>query len=1103
MRIPVSILPVWILPVVVLAALAHPAGAETRLLRFPDIHGDRVVFTYAGDLWSASTAGGTAVRLTSHRGQELFARFSPDGSQIAFTGQYDGDEQVYVMPAGGGVPKQLTFYPATGPLPTRWGHDNIVYDWSPDGEKILFRSLRDGNGVAEGRLHEVPRGGGLPTPLPMPRAGAGAWSPQGNQLVYSPLFRDFRAWKRYAGGWAQDLYVFDRATRELTQITDDPRSDRDPMWIGSRIFFTSDRSGTNNLYSYDTGSGDTRAWTDSESWDVRWPGSDAAGTIVFEQAGTLHLLDTAGSGTPAPIEITVPTDGLHSRPSRVSAAGNIEHFDISPTGKRLVMAARGELFSVPVEKGVTRTVVGTPGAHEKWPAWSPDGTRIAYISDATGEEEIYVMPQSGGEAPAQLTERGQAMRYDPAWSPDGKQIAFSDKEGRLFVLTVADKTLVEVANEKHGQLNDYRWSPRGGHLAMSLNDPGGFSSIYIWSAADGELRRVTGPYFNEFAPAWGAQGDYLFYLSDRMFQPQIADFEWNYALDRESGIYAVALRPDVPHLFPPESDEEPAPKEEDGDDDGDDDGDEDGEGEAADADAPIEIVFAGLQDRVMRVPVDEDNYQGLAAVEGFLLYARTAPFFYGRSPASPPELRVFDLQARKEGTLATGISGYAVSGDGKTVAVREGGSFSRYDIGTDTASSKKAVSTAGLEADRDPKAEWVQIFDEVWRRFRDFFYVENLHGHDWDDLRIRYRSLLPYVEHRSDLNYLISDMIAELQVSHAYIQGGDYEIPDRPGAGFPGARFAWDADAGRYRIQRIFEGHNEEPRYRSPLREVGVDVSEGDYLLAIDGVELREDESPYRQLLHKADRPVEFTVNGEPTFEGARKVTFRPVGDEDPLIYLNNIEANRRRVEEATGGRVGYLHIPDMGANGIREFIKWYYSQVRREGMIVDVRGNGGGNISQMLIERFRREILSLGYSRTSEAASTYPGVVPPPHLVCLLDEYSGSDGDIFPAMFKKAGLGPLIGKRSWGGVIGITNRGMLMDGGVVNVPEFGFASAEGEWVIEGYGVDPDIEVENDPKSVIEGGDPQLERAIREVMAAVEADPRPLPPRPGDPIRTR
>lgn len=1080
------------------ALIAGSAEGQTRLLRFPDIHGERVVFTYAGDLWTVPSAGGTAVRLTSHPGQELFARFSPDGSEIAFTGQYDGDEQVYRMRAAGGVPKQLTFYPATGPLPTRWGYDNIVYDWSPDGGKILFRSLRDGVGVAEGRLHEVARDGGLPTALSMPRAGAGAWSPQGDRLVYSPLFRDFRAWKRYAGGWAQDLFVFDRATREVTRITEDPRSDRDPMWIGSRIFFTSDRSGTNNLYSHDPESGETRAWTQSETWDVRWPGSDAAGRIVFEQAGGLHLLDTGGDGVPVPIEISVPTDGLHSRPSRVSAAEHIEHFDLSPTGKRVLFAARGELFSTPVEKGVTRTLVRTPGAHEKWPAWSPDGTRVAYISDESGEEEIHLIEHSGTGAPVQLTERGRAMRYDPRWSPDGSRLAFSDKDGGLFVLTIEDRALVEVANERHGQLHDYRWSPRGGHLAMSLNDPGGFSSIYLWSAADGALRRVTGPYFNEFSPVWGANGDYLFYLGDRMFQPQIGSFEWNYALDRESGIFALALRPDVPHLFPPESDEEPAPPEE---------GEEEeaGEGgEGADrAEGPIGIVFAGLSDRVMRVPVEEDNYGGLAAVEGFLLYLRGPAFVYGRSPARPTELRVFDLKERKEGTIAGGISGYRVSRDGKQVVVREGNGFHRFAVGTDSASSKKTVSTAGLRADRDPKAEWAQIFDEVWRRFRDFFYVENLHGHDWDDLRARYRALLPHVEHRSDLNSLISEMIGELNVSHAYIAGGDYEIPDRPGAGFPGARFAWDADAGGYRIERIFEGHNEEPRYRSPLREVGVSVSEGDYLLAIDGVELREDESPYRQLLHKADRPVELTVNSEPVMEGARRVSYRPVANEDPLLYLNRIERNRKRVEEATEGRVGYLHIPDMGANGIREFIKWYYSQVRREGMIVDVRGNGGGNISQMLIERLRREVLALGYSRTSEAASTYPVVVPPPHLVCLLDENSGSDGDILPAMFRKAGLGPLIGKRSWGGVIGITNRGMLLDGGSVNVPEFGFASAEGEWVIEGHGVEPDIEVENDPKSVIEGADPQLDRAIEEVLRAIEADPRSLPPRPADPVRTR
>ena len=405
--------------------------------------------------------------------------------------------------------------------------------------------------------------------------------------------------------------------------------------------------------------------------------------------------------------------------------------------------------------------------------------------------------------------------------------------------------------------------------------------------------------------------------------------------------------------------------------------------------------------------------------------------------------------------------------------------------------------------DRVPAEEWEQIFNEVWRRYRDWFYVENMHGYDWGALREQYRPLLKHVAHRSDLNYVIGEMIAELTVQHAYIEGGDFLIPPRPRVALPGARFELDKELGRYRITKIFEGQNEEDIYRSPLTEIGVNVAVGDFVLAIDGVELRPDEDPYRLLRNKADAPVTLTVNSRPTLEGARTVTFRPITDETSLIYLNWVNANRRKVEQLSGGRVGYIHVPDMGANGIREFIKWYYGQIRKEGLVVDVRANGGGNVSRMLIERLRRKLLALGYSRTSDEATTYPDQVFLGPMAAILNENSASDGDIFPAMFREAGLGPLIGKRSWGGVVGITNRGPLIDGGGVSVPEFGFANTKGEWIIEGYGVDPDIEVENDPKSVIEGRDPQLERAVAEVMKKLQEKPARLPARPAGPVKTK
>lgn len=1094
---------------------------ETRLLRFPDIHGKQIVFTYAGDLWRVDREGGTARRLTAHPGIELFAKFSPDGKWIAFTGQYDGDEQVYVMPAEGGTPRQLTFYPARGPLPDRWGFDNHVCGWSPDGKRILFRCLRDGWSLAGSRLYTVSRDGGLPAALPMPTAGLGDFAPDGKHVVYSPLFRDFRTWKRYEGGWAQDLYIFDLESHDQVRITEHPRSDRDPMWIGGTVYFTSDRSGTLNLYGYDVKKKSLNQLTDSTTFDVRWPSGCADGQIVYELAGQLHVLDTK-SRRDRPVSVRVPTDALARRPRHISLSDYIEGFNISPDGKRVLFVARGDIFSAPAEKGPTRNLTRSSNAHDKWAAWSPDGSQIAFISDRDGEEELYLVDPLGHKSPAQLTDGGTAMRYEPSWSPDGRRIAFSDKDGKLYVVTVADRRMVQVADERHGQVRDYVWSPRGGHLAFSLDADNDFGSIYIWSVKDEKLRKITDDQFNDFNPAWDPEGNYLFFLSDREFAPQIGSFEWNYVVDRETGIFALALRADVPHPFPPESDEVEIKKDEDdsskkanetGSTEGKETSQHEGapeeekkpaEGEAKKDESKefLKIDFEGLGNRIVPVPVSAENYGNLSSIKGHLLYVRRGASYYGRGSDVSPELRIFSIKERKETTLAEKVSGYVVSADGKKLLVRQSGSFTIFDATPQGKGSGKTVSTSGLSATIDPVQEWRQIFHEVWRRYRDFFYVSNMHGYDWAALRDRYEPLLDHVAHRSDLSYIINEMISELNVGHAYNSGGDFEQPARPDVALPGARFELDPRTRRYRIRKIFAGDNAEKQYRSPLTEVGVNVHEGDYVLAIDGEPLTANVNPYRLLRYKSKYPVTLTVASNAGGTESREVVFRPITSEHKLIYMDWVAGNRRRVEEATDGRVGYLHLPDMGSDGIWEFNKWFYGQVRKEGLIIDVRGNGGGNVSQMLINRLRRTLLATGFSRTNDTARTYPETVFHGHLVCLINETSASDGDIFPAMFREAGLGPLIGKRTWGGVIGITNRGTLIDGGTIYVPEFGFASKEGQWILEGRGVEPDIVVENEPQAVLKGEDAQLERGIREVLKRVRRRPRHLPSRPPAPVKT-
>ena len=1088
--------------------LALPAAlsAQTKLLRFPDIHGDQVVFTHGGDLWSAPATGGTATRLTAHPGLEVFAKFSPDGKWIAFTGQYDGDEQVYVMPSTGGVPRQLTFDPAAGPLPPRGGYDHQVVGWTPDGSSVVFRAAGDADGVlSRTALYTVSLKGGLPKKLPMPTAGPGSFSPDGKRLAYTPMFRDFRHWKRYEGGWAQELYIFDLATKQQKKVASSKRTERDPMWIGDKVYFASDRDGKLNLYAVDPATDAVKQLTFQKTWDVRWPSSDERSRIVYELNGELHVFHVQ-DGRDQALAITVPSDGGASRPSRIAVERNIEGFALSPKGERALFVARGEVFTAPIEKGPVRNLTNSSGAHDRQARWSPDGKKVAFISDMSGEDQVYLVPQDGKGRPEALTSGLVGQLNGLVWAPDGKHLAFTDKDGVVHVLGVADRKLTKAAKDIFARVGDLAWSPDGQVLAFSLANLNGTRSLHAWSLGDQQLRRLTGDLAPVTDPAWDPEGKYLYALSRRDYAPQISNLEFDYAGNRNVDILAYALRKDVAHPFPPESDEvgmaadKPAPEKK-----------EEGEKKAEAAKpagpAAVRIDWEGFEQRAVRVPVPADNLGGLEAVKGFLLYSKSEPFVYGEANGRRPggsSLWMFDLKKRQESELLTGVQGWVLSQDGQKVLARTGqgpaASFQLVEVKPKGA-EKKTVSTKELAVDRIPAEEWREVYDETWRRFRDFFYVKNMHGYDWKALREQYRPWLQHVTHRSDLTYVLTELISELNIGHTYTEGGDQFLPERAKVGLPGARLELDAAAGRYRIARIFKGHNEEPKYRSPLTEVGVDAREGDYILAIDGVELKADDSPYRLLRNKTFS-VTLTLNAKPTLEGARQVTYRPIESDASLRYLDFVLRSKETVDKLSGGKVGYLHIPDMGAPGLYEFIKWYYPQIRKEGLVVDVRANGGGNISQMILGRLGKKLLGTRFGYAGEHPTTYPGTVFHGPMVALTSETSASDGDIFPYHFRFAGLGPLIGKRTWGGVVGGGNT-PLIDGGSVFVPQSGTNAPTGEWIIEGEGVTPDIEVENDPISMLAGRDPQLERGVQEVLKRMAEKPMALPKRPADPVKTK
>ena len=1084
-----------------------PGAAErdetTRLLRFPTLSRDAIAFAYAGDIWSVPRSGGMARQITSDPGIEMFPRYSPDGTLIAFTGQYDGNRDVYVVSAWGGEPRRLTFWADTGHPSERSGPNNMVIGWTPDGKRILFRSRHQAWESRAGRLYTIGLDGGLPEPLPMPEGGLAAFSPDGRRIVYNRIWLNFRTWKRYRGGMTPNLWIYDLSANRLDKLTENDSSSTEPAWIGDRIVFTSDRDRTSNLFSVDPASRQVTKLTDHKEYDVRWA-SGGPGGVVYENGGDIYVYDLAAARS-SKVAIRVPSERPAARPSFVALADKITEFSLSPDGKRALFVARGEVLTVPAEKGNTRNLTNSSGAHDRGASWSPDGKWIAYLSDRTGEEEIWIAPQDGSAEARRLTTDGHCWRFGPLWSPDSRKLAFADKDQKLFWVDVATGKVTLADQAKEFEIYDYAWSPDSRWLAYNKQDPEQMRQIFLYSIDSGKATGVTSEMNDSRSPAFDPQGRYLYFLSDRDLNASVGRFDLSYVYNNLTRVYALTLRRDLPSPLAPESDEtQPggaADKAADKD-------KKEGAGkEAAKEVPPLRIDLEGIEDRIAAFPMGPATMDHLAAAKTMLYYTTgpspTLGGAGGDDDGAKQVLHAFDLEKRKDAVLIEGIDGYDLSADGAKVIYHSKEQYGLVDAKPGAAPAKvgdAVLKLDGLSMHLEPRAEWRQIFDESWRLERDFFYVRNMHGVDWPAMKQKYGALLPDVAHRESLTFLIGELIGELNIGHAYVGGGDAPKAKTVPIALLGADYRLDPASGRYRIDRVLEGQNWVDGRRSPLTEPAVDVKAGTYILKIDGVDLKAPGVPDDLLQNKTAGTVTLTVNGRPDGNGARQVTVRPLADEEGLRYFDRIETNRRKVDAATGGKVGYLHIPNMGGDGLNEFVRQFYPQIRKQGMIIDVRNNGGGFVSEMILERLRRVLAGMGNS-SNGGVGTYPSQVFYGPMVCLINHYSSSDGDIFPYFFKKYGLGPLIGTRTWGGVVGIRGYSPLVDGGYVTRPEFGTYGVDSQWVIEGHGVDPDIEVDNRDDLVVKGQDPQLEKGIEVVLAEIRKNPKTLPPVPKPPVK--
>lgn len=1046
-------------------ALTGHATDEARLLRFPTTNGSDIVFSFAGDLYKASLNGGEASRLTSHVGYEMFARFSPDGKQIAFTGQYDGNTEVYLMPAEGSEPQRLT-YTATNSrddLGDRMGPNNMVMTWSPDGKQIVYRN-RISDGFA-GKLWTVSPQGGMSEVIALPEGGFCSYSPDGKRTAYNRVMREFRTWKYYKGGMADDIWIYDPAAKKVENITNHVSQDIMPMWIGEEIFFISDRDRTMNIFVYNTRTQQTEKVTHYTDYDVKFPSSNGQ-LIVYEQGGFLHKLDPKTRKSEK-ISIRIASDNIYARPERKQVSDYVTAASVSSDGHRLVVTARGEVFDVPADKGVTRNITRTPGANERQAAWSPNGAYMAYISDRTGETEIWLQPAAGGEA-IQLTRNNDTYIRRLMWSPDSKKVLYTDRKNRIVEVDVAARSKRTVMQNPEGEFYQVNYSPDSQWLTYTKSGKNDMSVVYVYHLASHKEYPVTEKWYNSSSPVFSSDGKYLIFSSARDFNPIYSQTEWNHAYSRMDGVYMAMLAQNTESPLLPTDETVGTPS-----------ASETTKDKKAETGVTVQIDPEGLYTRLIKLPLSAGYYGN------FYSDGKKVWYTNGR------DTKAFDLKEQKEETVAEGAS-MSVTADYKKALFRKRGSLYVCDFPCSKATLNNAVDLSHLVAPIDYTQEWAQIFDETWRAFRDGFYLENMHGVDWKAIKAKYTVLLPYAKTRLDLNYIIGEMIGELACGHAYVNPGEMETPERIPMGLLGAELSRDK-SGFYRIDKILPGAVYSSSLRSPLTEPGIDVKEGDYITAIDGVATTTTDNIYSLLIGKANVLTELTISHTASGKETHRVVVRPIDNEYPLYHYNWVQNNIKKVEEATNGRVGYIYVPDMGPEGLNEFARYFYPQLDKEALIIDDRANGGGNVSPMLIERLLRQPYRLTMSRTSTKVGTIPDATLVGPKVLLINKYSASDGDLFPWSFKANQIGKVIGTRTWGGIIGISGSLPYMDGTDVRVPFFtNYDARTGQWIVENHGVDPDILIDNDPIKEQMGEDQQLNKAIEVILQELK-NRKPLP----------